>query len=84
MRQARSADIYAAATRWVGVALRGNGSLFSPGESIWSSETIDDLYQRYNLRPDTSSGAGIDAKLRRQLEGAPDTTIQLMAEVTFM
>ena len=78
VRQARSEDIYAAATRWIDVAL------FTPAASIWSAPTVEDLYQRYNLRPDTSSGAGFDAKLRRQLEGAPDATIQLMAEVTFV
>lgn len=84
MRQARAEDIYAAATRWVDVALKGNGSLFSPEASIWSVETIEDLYQRYNLRLETSSGGGFDTKLQRQLEGAPDTTTQLMAEVTFV
>ncbi len=84
MKQARSVDIYAAATRWVDVALRGDGSLFASGVSIWSAETIEDLYQRYNLRPDTSTGSGFDTKLRRQLEGASDATIQLMAEVTFV
>ena len=83
MKQPLADEIYAAATRWVDVALRGDGSLFSPGASIWSTETIEDLYQRYNLRPETS-GAGFDTKLRRQLDGAPDATIQLMAEVTFV
>lgn len=84
MRQARSEEIYAAARRWVDVALRGDGSLFAPSASIWAAEALDDLYQRYNLRPDTSSGLGFDAKLKRQLEGAPDSTVQLMAEVTFV
>lgn len=84
MRQARSEAIYAAANRWTDVALSGNGSLFMPGGAIWTAEALDDLYQRYNLRPDTSSGTGFDAKLQRQLEGAPDATVQLMAEVTFL
>lgn len=84
MRLARANDIYAAAARWVEVALRGDASLFSPGAAIWAAETIEDLYQRYNLRPETSSDAGFDTKLKKQLEGAPDATIQLMAEVTFV
>jgi 5-methylcytosine-specific restriction enzyme B len=84
VRQARPEATYAAVNQWVDVALRGDSSLFVPGASIWTAEALDDLYQRYNLRPDTSAGAGFDAKLQRQLEGAPDNTVQLMAEVTFV
>jgi 5-methylcytosine-specific restriction protein B len=83
MKQPSAGDIYAAASRWIEVALKGSDSLFSPGSAIWSAENLEDLFERYNLRPETS-GAGFETKLQRQLDGAPDETIQLMAEVTFV
>lgn len=84
MRDTQAERIYEAAARWVNVALQSDGSLFVSGMPIWSLERIEDLYQRYNLRPENSLGLGYDAKLKHQLDGAPDATIQLMAEVTFV
>lgn len=57
--------------------------MFSPGSAIWWAENLEDLFERYNLRPETS-GAGFETKLQRQLDGAPDERVQLMAEVTFV
>lgn len=84
MSRTASDRIYEATARWVDIALMRDGSLFTPSEPIWAPKQIEDLYQRYNLLPENSSGLGFDAKLRRQLESAPDTTIQLMAEVTYV
>lgn len=54
-----------------------------PISRIWPFDTVDDLHLRFNQRPDTSSDS-FDLKLRRQLEGASDATLQLMAEAIFV
>ena len=55
-------------------------SMFDPGRDAWSVETVTDLYRRYNLQVDTGTDTFM-VKLRRQLAGAPDTTILLAAEL---
>jgi 5-methylcytosine-specific restriction protein B len=75
--------VYAAAERFVEQALDRDGSLFSPGVSIWSLDTIDDLHERFIEHPDTS-GDPFEVKFERQLKDAPDPTIQLAAELLFV
>jgi 5-methylcytosine-specific restriction enzyme B len=75
--------VYEAADRFVEVALRSDNSLFTPGEAVWTSETLDDLHKRFVESPDTSSDP-FHVKLERQLSGAADTTIELMAEVLYV
>src|SRR5687768_16861727 len=64
-------------------ALRGDDSLFTPGTPIWRDQVIDDLYRRFVEQPDTSSDR-FEVKFHRQLDGAPDSTIQLAAELLFI
>ncbi|GAB4058340.1 AAA family ATPase [Catellatospora paridis] len=62
---------------------RGMGkrrSLFSPEKFVWTPETTAELHARYNERPDLSSDAFL-VKLSRQLDGASDEAVQLMAEL---
>ena len=76
-------EAYAAAERFVEEALKSDGSLFTPGTSIWSAENIEDLYERFVGNPDESSDSFED-KFRRQLEGAPLETRQLAAELLYI
>ena len=54
IKQPGANEPYAVSQRQVDIALRGDGSLFVPGSTIWSLENLEDLYERYNRRPDTS------------------------------
>jgi 5-methylcytosine-specific restriction enzyme B len=83
MRRADGAFIYEAVRQLVDSALLADGSLFTPGRAVWTSSAIEDLHRRFNLQPDTS-GDVFDVKLRRQLKGAADATIQFAAEALFI
>ena len=82
-RRAEPNEIYAVADRFVEEALRRDGSLFTPGTSIWSAENIEDLYERFVGNPDVSSDSFED-KFRRQLQDAPPETQQLAAELLYV
>jgi 5-methylcytosine-specific restriction protein B len=82
-RRAEPKEVYAVADRFVEEALRRDGSLFTPGATIWSAENIEDLYERFVSNPDESSDSFED-KLRRQLEGASLETRQLAAEFLYV
>ena len=75
--------VYAAADLWVEKALRADDSLFTPGEPIWSSRWLEELYNRFLNRPDESQ-AKFDAKLHKQLVGSPPEVHQLMAEALYV
>lgn len=75
--------LYQAAERFVDVALRRDDSLFTPGEPVWSLETLQDLHEKFVGRPDESSDS-FETKLRRQLHDAPPRTIQLMGELLYV
>lgn len=77
------ATVYMAAERWVKCALMADDSLFTPGRSIWSLSVIRDLYTRFVDHPDTSSDSFM-TKFKRQLNDAPDETIQLAGETLFI
>lgn len=75
--------VYSAAKRFVDAVLRKDDSLFTPGRPIWSRPVIDDSYTRFVEHAD----AGEDpfwTKLRRQLDGAPPGTVQLIAELLYV
>ena len=74
---------YDAAEKFVKRALENDDSLFTPGTPIWSKKVLEDLKARFIDRPDTSTDA-FEVKLKRQLDGAPPSTIQLAAEVIFL
>lgn len=76
--------LYAAAERFVSVALKGQDSLFTPGKPVWSDATIQDLYERFVEHPDESHDLSFMQKLEKQLEGAPPDTFQLAAELTYI
>jgi 5-methylcytosine-specific restriction enzyme B len=59
----------------------GHGvSLFDPARTAWVPETVDELYRRYNEKPDMGTDTFL-VKLERQLEGASDDAILLVAEL---
>lgn len=76
-------DVYGAASRWVETCLERPTSLFTPSSSIWTPETAEDLYERFVGQPDFGSDR-FEVKLSRQLDAAPDATIQLAAELLYV
>ena len=84
MRASPKADkVYEATRKWVDSALRTDGSLFTPGEPIWSSLWLRELHERFLDNPDESQDAFID-KLKRQLANSPPEVYQLMGEVLYV
>ncbi len=82
-KQGKNPEIYAAAARFVDAALREDDSLFTPGVAIWAEANLDDLHARFVAHPDESSDAFL-VKFQRQLADAPDSTVQLAAEVLYV
>ena len=74
--------VYRGAEAWVESALRTDGSLFTPGKTIWSSQWLGELRQRFLDQPN-ESGVGFMDKLERQLKGSPPEVYQLMGEVLY-
>jgi 5-methylcytosine-specific restriction enzyme B len=74
--------VYDAAERFVDQYLRMNGSLFRPGEAVATSETLADLDERFRGQADEGSDSFL-AKFERQLNGAPEKTILLAAELLY-
>ena len=77
-----SEKVYNAAGKWVEAALRTDGSLFAPGECIWSSTLLRELRQRFLDHPDESNAKFLE-KLAGQLEDSPPEVYQLMGEILF-
>ena len=75
--------VYAAAKRWVDVALRTDGSLFTPDKQIWTSQWLAELHRRFLNNPDEREGRFLD-KLERQLESSPPEVYQLIGEVLYV
>ena len=78
-----AARIYETAARFVSDALQSDGSLFTPGEPVWSLKNIEDFQRRFSENPDSSKDK-FDVKFQRQLAGAPPETHQLAAELVFV
>ena len=74
--------VYEAAALWVDRALRTDDSLFTPGESIWTTRLLRELRERFLDRPD-ESGDSFLQKLERQLDGSPPEVHQLMGEALY-
>ena len=82
--KAEEAGIYAAARQWVDAALRSDDSLFTPGDPVWSLETIDEYLQRVDSKSVGSRhlhGNGIEQSARQRLT-RPQT--QLAAEILYV
>ena len=75
--------VYSAAAAWVEQALRTDGSLFTPGESIWTSHWLGELRQRFLNHPDESSASFLE-KLEAQLKDSPPEIYQLMGETLYV
>ena len=74
--------VYQSAQVWVDAALRSDSSLFTPGETIWSSRWLGELRERFLDQPDLSNGSFLE-KLQGQLAGATPEVHQLMAEALY-
>ena len=74
--------VYSAAEKWVNVALRTDGSLFTPGQPIWTPSLLEELHRKVLDRPDEGEGDFYD-KLEKQLVGSPPDVYQLMGEVLY-
>ena len=74
--------VYSAAAAWVEQALRTDGSLFTLGESIWTSHWLGELRQRFLNHPDESSASFLE-KLEAQLKDSPPEIYQLMGETLY-
>jgi 5-methylcytosine-specific restriction protein B len=72
--------IYEVAERWVRAALASDDSLFTPGAAIWSLSNVTKLLDRTRGNPQLGGERDFEAKLRLQLEGAPNELHQLAAE----
>ena len=59
------------------------GSLFTPGVPIWTIANLTELKQRFIDQPDESATT-FEVKLAKQLAGASDAALQLMAEMLYV
>lgn len=95
MNVTQNQSVHDAAWRFREECLKRAGSLFTPGQSVWTAEGARDLQQRFKDRPDVS-GDDFLTKLQRQMGRrgadeerdelglAPDQTIQLLAEIAYV
>jgi len=74
---------YNAAQRFVDVALRGDDSLFAPGQPIWSLATLNKLHHDFVEQPDTSSRS-FEIKFKDQLASSDPDTILLAGELLYV
>ncbi len=82
LAKAEEAGIYAAAQQWVDSALRNDGSLFTPGKPVWSSQTIEEFLERVDTE---SVGQGtFIGRYEQSLVRASPNTIQLAAELLYV
>lgn len=77
-----AAKVYAAAEEWVNRALQTDDSLFTPGEAIWTRESLRELRRRFLDQPDLSKDS-FYTKVERQLAGSNLQIRQLMAEALY-
>ena len=76
-------EMYEAARAWKDVALLDDGSLFTPGEEIWSTRWLDELHERFVVGADEGPDQFL-TKLRRQLKDAEPAMYQLVGELMFV
>ena len=84
-RRTGADNVYKAASKWVDSALRTDtdGSLFTPGKTIWSSRWLGELHERFLNHPDESGDKFLE-KLERQLADSPSEVYQLMGEALYV
>ena len=76
------ARVYAAAQDWVEAALRSDGSLFTPGQAVWTNQALQELRGRFLEKPDKSNSSFMQ-KLQTQLDGSYPEAYQLMGEALY-
>ena len=76
--------IYQAADAWKACALLADDSLFTPGESIWSTKWLRELRMRFLDGPGAVEGQDFFQRLEAQLSGSPPEVYQLMAEALYV
>lgn len=69
--------------RLIEAGLGGDGSLLTPGETVWTLANLDELEREYVDKPDTG-GDGFFDKLKRQLADASPAAVQLFAELLIL
>ena len=74
--------VYDTAEKWVDCALRSDGSIFTPGEAIWTSDGLRELCERFLDRPDIGS-TRFPQQVTERLAGSPPKVYQLMAEAFY-
>lgn len=72
--------IYEAARVFREQALQAEGSILTPGEAIWTDGGLEEVHERFTVNWDGSADS-FEGKLKKQMEGADDAVIQLMAEI---
>jgi 5-methylcytosine-specific restriction enzyme B len=75
--------IYAAARQVFDAGLRADGSAFTPNRPVWTVQTAADLDQRFVQAPEVGPARFVE-RLSRQLAGAPQETVQLAGELTYL
>ncbi len=83
LQGSRYEPLYAAAQAWVEAALESDDSLLTSGKQIWSRRWIDEIRRRFVEGADEGSDT-FQIKLERQLDGADDGVVQLMAEIMYV
>lgn len=73
---------YTTAETWVNCSLRNDGSLFTPGEAIWTRELPGELHTRFLNQPDESKRDFFE-KLEEQLWNSSTEVFHLMGEVLY-
>ena len=84
-RMARKADpiIYESMARVIAAGLQSDGSLFVPEHQVWTAANFALLRKHFLEQPLEGKQTYIE-KLERQLDGASDAAIQLMAELHYV
>ena len=76
--------VYEVADLWIRRALKADDSLFTPCKPIWSSELLEELFQKFLGNPEALEGPGFPQKLRELLSGSESEVYQLMGEVHYI
>ena len=82
-RLSKFETVNAAAGKWVAAALESDGSLFTPGQEVWSGRWLDEIYRRFVEGAEERRGLHWD-RIESWLVDADPPVIQLMAELLFV
>ena len=78
-----ASDLYPAVDAFTDRCLRQGLSLIDPTNRVWVPAPADDFHDRFVMNEDTSEGSFVE-KLFGQLEGAPDATVLLAADILYV